>query len=43
VALADRLRSPVERRLMAGIKAALDPEALFNPGVILRDAKEELS
>ncbi|MBL9075463.1 FAD-binding oxidoreductase [Tabrizicola sp.] len=43
VALADRLRSPVERRLMAGIKAALDPEALFNPGVILRDAKEKLS
>ena len=43
VALADRLRSPVERRLMAEIKAALDPEGLFNPGVILRNAKEELS
>ena len=43
VALADRLRSPVERRLMAGIKAALDPEGLFNPGVILRNAKEKLS
>lgn len=43
VALADQLRSPVERRLMAEIKAALDPWALFNPGVILRNAKEELS
>lgn len=43
VALADRLRSPVERQMMARIKAALDPEGLLNPGVILRDTKEELS
>lgn len=43
VALADRLRSPAERQLMARIKAALDPEGVFNPGVILRNPKEELS
>lgn len=34
-ALADGLRSPVERLLMARIKAALDPANLLNPGVIV--------
>ena len=40
VALADALRSPVERDLMAAIKKALDPAGLMNPGVILADSKE---
>lgn len=35
VALADHLRSPVERRLMARIKGAIDPSGGMNPGVIL--------
>lgn len=36
IALADALRSPVERALMARIKTAIDPDNLLNPGVILR-------
>lgn len=36
IALADAIRSPVERQMMARIKAAFDPENLMNPGVILR-------
>ncbi|MDS9468815.1 FAD-binding oxidoreductase [Paracoccus sp. MBLB3053] len=35
VALADRLRDPVERRLMAAILAAVDPEARMNPGKLV--------
>jgi FAD/FMN-containing dehydrogenase len=34
--LADTLRSPVERGLMAQIKTAFDPDNLLNPGVIVR-------
>ncbi|RKF16164.1 FAD-binding oxidoreductase [Roseovarius spongiae] len=36
VALADALRAPAERALQARIKAALDPEGVFNPGVVVR-------
>lgn len=35
VALADAIRSPVERDLMRRMKAALDPGNLFNPGVLV--------
>lgn len=35
LAMADELRSPVERELMAKIHAALDPENLMNPGVVV--------
>ncbi|MDA7949546.1 MAG: FAD-binding oxidoreductase [Hyphomicrobiaceae bacterium] len=36
VGVADRLRSPVERRLMAQIKQAVDPGNIMNPNVIIR-------
>jgi len=36
VSLADGLRSPVERRLMAQIKQAIDPNNILNSGVVLR-------
>lgn len=36
IALADALRSPVERKLMLGIKRAFDPQFALNPGVITR-------
>jgi len=39
IALADRLRDPVERRLMARIKSGFDPGGILNPGVIV--AEEE--
>ena len=35
IALADRLRSPAERELMARLKSALDPAGTMNPGVLL--------
>jgi FAD/FMN-containing dehydrogenase len=35
IALAEALRSPVERQAMRKIKAALDPAGLMNPGVIV--------
>jgi FAD/FMN-containing dehydrogenase len=35
VALADALRSPVERQLQRVIKQAVDPAGVMNPGVIL--------
>ncbi|MCW6512605.1 FAD-binding oxidoreductase [Lichenifustis flavocetrariae] len=35
VALADRTRSPVERALMARLKAAFDPAGTMNPGVLV--------
>jgi FAD/FMN-containing dehydrogenase len=36
VALADAVRSPIERRLMARIKQVFDPDFRLNPGVIIR-------
>lgn len=36
VALADALRSPVERELMLTLKRAFDPSNLINPGAILK-------
>ncbi|MGQ3675361.1 FAD-binding oxidoreductase [Xanthobacter sp. TB0139] len=36
VALADQLRSPVERELMADIKAGIDPKNILNPGAVLQ-------
>lgn len=41
VALADALRGPVERGLMASLKRALDPAGGMNPGVILRGDRQE--
>ena len=35
VALADRLRDPVERELMRAIKRAVDPAGLMNPGAVV--------
>lgn len=35
VALADQLRDPVERELMARLKSAFDVKGIFNPGVII--------
>ncbi|MEW6632542.1 MAG: FAD-binding oxidoreductase [Pseudomonadota bacterium] len=35
VALADTLRSPVERALMRSVKAALDPHNVMNPGKVI--------
>lgn len=45
IAMANALRDPVERRLMAQIKTALDPQNLLNPGVILSEEqlKQNLS
>ncbi|GAB3256379.1 FAD-binding oxidoreductase [Chitinimonas naiadis] len=35
IAAADKGHDPIERALMRQIKAALDPEGLFNPGVLV--------
>ncbi len=35
VALADKLRDPVERKLMAQLKSAFDKKGNFNPGVVI--------
>ncbi len=40
VALADKLRSPVERSLMRTLKRAIDPDEIMNPGVILHAVDE---
>jgi len=37
VALANALRSPTERELMARIKAAFDPDGVLNPGVVVTE------
>ena len=39
IALADRLRGATERRLMAALIAAVDPEGRMNPGKIVRPAR----
>jgi len=41
IGLADGLRSPVERGLMAKIKRGFDPEGLLNPGVALALAPKD--
>lgn len=41
IALADTLRGPVERELMARLKHALDPAGGMNPGVILGKDQQE--
>ena len=35
IVLADLLRDPVERKLMARIKISLDNKGLLNPGVLV--------
>lgn len=42
VALADALRSPEERALMAAVKRAIDPTNLMNPGVVLNQPERAL-
>lgn len=41
IALADALRSPVERGLMQRLKSALDPMGVMNPGVLIADKRKE--
>lgn len=41
IALADQLRPPVERGLMAALKRAIDPAGGMNPDVILRGDRQE--
>jgi FAD/FMN-containing dehydrogenase len=40
IALAELLRSPVERQLMTTLKAAFDPAGLMNPGVIVSSSRQ---
>lgn len=42
VALADRLRDPLERALMARLKSAFDEKGNFNPGVIVEIPRRRL-
>lgn len=43
IALADQHRSPVERNLMARLRAALDPSGIMNPGVLLHDRQKRIT
>ena len=44
IALADQIRSPAERGLMAAIKSGLDPGSTLNPGVVVKQiSKNSLS
>ncbi|RUV31035.1 FAD-binding oxidoreductase [Mesorhizobium sp. M5C.F.Ca.IN.020.32.2.1] len=43
ITLAEQHRSPIERDLMARLKAALDPSGIMNPGVLLHDYRQRIT